>query len=134
MGLFDGRPRRRHRDATRRAAHRGPDRRAVLAVSRGRALGSYALAEHCAVANLRRAALAERDPQEPDTLDAHPLVREHFGEQLQRKYPAAWREAHGRLYEHDKSVAKEFPDTIEEMAPLYAAVATAAGPAGTRRR
>ena len=77
-----------------------------------------------AVANLRRGRLlAERDPQEPDTLDAHPLVREHFGEQLRREVPAAWQEAHGRLYEHYKSVAKEFPDTIEEMAPLYAAVA-----------
>jgi len=30
--------------------------------------------------------------------------------------------AHGRLYEYYKSSAKELPDTIEEMAPLFAAV------------
>ena len=58
-----------------------------------------------------------------DTLDTHPLVREHFGQQLAHEYPQAWREAHSRLYEYYKSHAKELPDTIEEMAPLYAAVA-----------
>ena len=77
-----------------------------------------------ALAKLRRAMLlAERDPAQPDTLDAHPLVREHFGQQLQREYPDAWREGNNRLYEHLKTTAKELPDTIEEMAPLYAAVA-----------
>ncbi len=35
------------------------------------------------LAKLRRAGLlAQQDPDDPDTLDAHPLVREHFGEQL----------------------------------------------------
>ncbi len=77
-----------------------------------------------ALANLRDAKLlAAEDPAEPDTLDAHPLVREHFGEQLRREVPDAWREAHSRLFEHYKSAAKELPDTVEEMAPLYAAVA-----------
>ena len=77
-----------------------------------------------ALANLRRARLlAERDPAQPDTLDAHPLVREHFGQQLRQEHPEAWREGHNRLYEHLKATAKELPDTIEEMAPLYAAVA-----------
>ncbi len=33
------------------------------------------------LAKLRRAKLlAEKDPTQPDTLDAHPLVREHFGQ------------------------------------------------------
>lgn len=60
---------------------------------------------------------------EQDTsLDAHPLVREHFGEQFKREQPEAWREGHRRLYEHLKSKAKELPETIQEMAPLYAAV------------
>jgi tetratricopeptide (TPR) repeat protein len=76
------------------------------------------------LARLRRLKLiAPEGHHRPDVVDAHPLVREHFGEQLRREALAAWREAHGRLYEHYKSAAKEFPDTIEEMAPLYAAVA-----------
>lgn len=59
---------------------------------------------------------------ESDTLDAHPLVREHFKQQLKRERPDAWREAKNRLYEHLKRTAKEFPDTVKEMSPLYAAV------------
>jgi tetratricopeptide (TPR) repeat protein len=58
-----------------------------------------------------------------ERLDAHPLVREHFAEQLKREQPEAWREGHRRLYEHLKAKAKPLPETIEEMAPLYAAVA-----------
>jgi len=77
-----------------------------------------------AVEDLRAARLlAGEDPHEPDSLDCHPLVREHFGGKLQKSNPEAWREAHSRLYEYYKSTAKEYPDTIEEMAPLYAAVA-----------
>lgn len=58
----------------------------------------------------------------PDVLDAHPLVREHFREQLKRGLPSAWREANNRLYEHFTRMAKEFPDTTEDMSLLYAAV------------
>jgi len=58
----------------------------------------------------------------PDTLDAHPLVREHFGKQLKQEYPAAWREGNNCLYEYYKAIAKEFPDSHEEMAPLFAGV------------
>jgi tetratricopeptide (TPR) repeat protein len=77
-----------------------------------------------AVENLRTARLlAAPDPHGPDTLDCHPLLREHFGEKLRQGNPQAWREAHSRLYEYYKSLAKEYPDTIEEIAPLYAAVA-----------
>jgi tetratricopeptide (TPR) repeat protein len=60
--------------------------------------------------------------QADKSLDAHPLVREHFGAQLAREQPEAWREGHRRLYEHLKQKAKDLPETIEEMAPLYAAV------------
>ncbi len=67
--------------------------------------------------------IADEDPKQPDTLDSHPLVREHFKQQLKRHRPDAWREGNNRLYEHLKNTTKEFPDTIEEMAPLYAAVA-----------
>jgi len=77
-----------------------------------------------AVDNLRALRLlADEDPHDPDALDAHPLLREHFGEQLRVSNAKAWREAHSRLYEHYKSSAKEFPDTVDEMTPLYAAVA-----------
>lgn len=73
---------------------------------------------------LRRARLlAPPNPgDEPGTLDTHPLVREHFGQQLEQGLPAAWREGNARLYEHLKRTAKEFPETLEEMAPLFAAV------------
>lgn len=75
-----------------------------------------------ALDNLRKAGLlAGEDPNEPDALDCHPLIREHFGEKLRKNSPEAWKEAHGRLYEYYKKT-KEFPDTIEEMFPLYRAV------------
>jgi tetratricopeptide (TPR) repeat protein len=73
---------------------------------------------------LRNAKLiADEDPKQPETTDAHPLVREHFKRQLKQHRPDAWREGNNRLYEHLKLTTKEFPDTIEEMAPLFAAVA-----------
>ena len=76
------------------------------------------------LAKLSRAGLlAEQDPNDPDTLDTHPLVREHFGKQLREAHPDAWREGNNRLYEHYKQVAPELPETLEEMAPLFAAVA-----------
>jgi tetratricopeptide (TPR) repeat protein len=67
--------------------------------------------------------IAPQSRHQPETLDAHPLVREHFGQQLRGEHPEAWREGHNRLYEHLKAAAKEYPDTLEEMDPLYAAVA-----------
>ena len=77
-----------------------------------------------AVEDLRAARLLSApEPNEPDTLDCHPLLREHFGEKLQKSNPQAWRKAHSRLYEYYKSHAKDFPDTLDEMAPLFAAVA-----------
>jgi tetratricopeptide (TPR) repeat protein len=73
-----------------------------------------------AVANLRRVGLVAEKHDE--RLDAHPLVRQHFGEQLKQEQPEAWREGHRRLYEHLRKKAKELPETVDEMAPLYAAV------------
>jgi tetratricopeptide (TPR) repeat protein len=67
--------------------------------------------------------LAAADPHDPGTLDCHPLLREYFGEQVRTGQPEAWREAHSRLYEYYKSSAKQYPDTLGEMAPLFAAVA-----------
>ncbi|MET0622373.1 MAG: restriction endonuclease [Pyrinomonadaceae bacterium] len=77
-----------------------------------------------ALAKLRRIRLlGPATPNDPNALDAHPLVREHFKQQLKRERPDAWHEANNRLYEHLKLFAKEYPDTLEEMSPLYAAVA-----------
>ena len=77
-----------------------------------------------ALADLRRVGmLAAEDPHAPDELDTHPLVREHFGEKLTTESPEARREAHSRLYDYYKEQAPELPDTIEAMAPLFAAVA-----------
>ena len=67
--------------------------------------------------------IAQKDEQNPDTLDCHPLIREHFGEKLQTENPEACKEAHSRLYEYYKNLPeKEYPDTLEEMEPLFAAV------------
>ncbi|MDQ1559802.1 MAG: hypothetical protein QOD32_2862 [Pyrinomonadaceae bacterium] len=75
------------------------------------------------LSRLRRAKLlAAPSPNQPATLDTHPLVREHFGQELRRTRPDAWREGNNRLYEHLKNMTKEFPDTLEEMAPLYIAI------------
>ena len=76
------------------------------------------------LSRLRRAKLlAAPSPNQPGTLDTHPLVREHFGRQLKLTRPDAWREGNNRLYEHLKNTTKEFPDTLEEMTPLYMAIA-----------
>ena len=77
-----------------------------------------------AVQKLRKLKLiADESHHDPDELDAHPLVREHFRQQLQCHHSDAWREANLRLYEHLCATTKELPDTVEEMSPLYAAVA-----------
>ncbi len=57
-------------------------------------------------------------------LDCHPLIREHFAEKLRKTSQDAWKQAHSRLYEYYKNLPeKEYPDTLEEMEPLFAAVA-----------
>lgn len=59
-----------------------------------------------------------------ESIDAHPLVREHFGQELENSRPAAWREANTRLYHYYKNLPeKELPDTLEEMEPLFTAMA-----------
>jgi tetratricopeptide (TPR) repeat protein len=66
----------------------------------------------------------ETDDAPDGQLDCHPLIREYFGRQLREKQPDAWRQAHTRLYEYYKTLPKkEFPDTLEEMRPLFNAVA-----------
>jgi tetratricopeptide (TPR) repeat protein len=78
-----------------------------------------------AVARLRDARLlAPVDPSASEALDAHPLVREWFGGRLRQLNEVAWKEAHGRLYEHLRDATKEGQEpTLEDIAPLYQAIA-----------
>ncbi len=78
-----------------------------------------------AIARLREVRLlAPSDSAVPDALDAHPLVREWFGERLQQTNEAAWKTAHGRLYEHLRDTTKEGKTpTLEDLTPLYQAIA-----------
>ena len=68
--------------------------------------------------------LAPRDPSDPEALDAHPLVREWFGDRLRATNEAAWKAAHSRLYDHlrDTTHEGETP-TLADLAPLYHAIA-----------
>ena len=67
--------------------------------------------------------LAGESHHEPPRLDCHPLVRERFGGWLKEERPQAWREGHKRLFEYYQQVPEEQqPDTLEGLAPLYAAV------------
>jgi tetratricopeptide (TPR) repeat protein len=77
-----------------------------------------------AVTTLRDVGLLAPASENADSekLDAHPLVRGYFAELLRRGHQEAWREGHRRLYEHLQQKAPDLPETIEEMAPLYAAV------------
>ncbi len=78
-----------------------------------------------ALSHVREARLlAAENPQKPGMLDCHPLVREYFGERLRQENPAGWQAAHERLFRYYQDLpAKELPDTLEEMDPLFAAVA-----------
>ena len=75
------------------------------------------------LARLRRARLlAGEDPQDPGQLDAHPLVREYFGEQLRSKRTEAWQECNRRLFHYYRTLAPQLPDSFREMEPLFLAV------------
>jgi len=72
---------------------------------------------------LRRARLlAGEDLHQPGQLDAHPLVREYFGDQLRGEQTAAWQEANRRLYHYYQALAPRFPETFRDMEPLLLAV------------
>ena len=67
--------------------------------------------------------LAPIDPSDPDALDAHPLVREWFGDRLKATNEAAWKAAHSRLYDHLRRTTHEGTSpTLADLAPLYQAV------------
>ena len=68
------------------------------------------------LARLRRARLlAGEDPHNRGQLDAHPLVREYFGEQLRTQRTGAWKECNRRLYDHYRSLAPPLPESFREM-------------------
>jgi tetratricopeptide (TPR) repeat protein len=58
------------------------------------------------------------------SLDAHPLLREYFANQLRTQHPNAWQAAHHRLYDYlcQNTTDKPAP-TLDELDPLYQAVA-----------
>jgi tetratricopeptide (TPR) repeat protein len=75
------------------------------------------------LAKLRRAKLlAGEDPYNPGPLDSHPLVREHFGEQLQSRRAEAWKECNRRLYHYYRTLAPHQPDSFRDMEPLFLSV------------
>ena len=68
--------------------------------------------------------LAQANNPQDDQLDCHPLIRAYFARQLKSQSPKAWRAAHTKLYDYYKNLpSKEQPDTLEEMQPLFRAVA-----------
>ena len=62
------------------------------------------------------------EPDGRDGIDAHPLIREYFAEQLRRHQPAAFTAAHGRLFDHLCVSTPYRPDDLEGLQPLYQAV------------
>jgi tetratricopeptide (TPR) repeat protein len=77
------------------------------------------------VARLRKARLVDpEDPNSPGALDAHPLIREWFGDRLKETNKSAWEAANGRVYEHLRDTTEEGETpTLEDLAPLYQAIA-----------
>jgi hypothetical protein len=75
------------------------------------------------LAKLRRAKLlAGEDPHNPGCLDAHPLIREYFGEQLRSEQTDAWKECNRRLFHYYRTLAPQLPNSFREMEPLFSAV------------
>jgi tetratricopeptide (TPR) repeat protein len=58
----------------------------------------------------------------PDAIDAHPLIREYFAKQLRETQPAAFQDAHARLFDHLCQTTEYRPDTLDGLQPLYQAV------------
>ena len=75
------------------------------------------------LARLRGARLlVGEDPHNPGQLNAHPLVREYFGEQLRSQQTDAWKECNRRLYHYYRTLAPQLPNSFREMEPLFLAV------------
>jgi hypothetical protein len=66
--------------------------------------------------------IAKESHLDPGGLDAHPIIRQHFAEELEQRYPQIWKKANNRVYQFYKSTADEFPDSIEGMQKLFFAI------------
>ena len=78
-----------------------------------------------AIVRLRDARLLEKPETDWNKINCHPLIREYFAEQLALHQAEPAKDAHRRLYEHLKSTAPDLPDNLNDMMPLYHAVAHA---------
>ncbi|MEM7426650.1 MAG: TIR and AAA domain-containing protein [Pseudomonadota bacterium] len=56
-------------------------------------------------------------------MDAHPLIREHFGMRMKLLDEATWAEGHSKLSDFLSHQAREKPKTLAEMQPLLSAMA-----------
>lgn len=57
------------------------------------------------------------------SVDAHPLLREYFAQQLRTQQADAWRAGHQRLYDHLCTMTEDKAEpTLEDLQPLYQAV------------
>jgi Trypsin-like peptidase domain len=76
-----------------------------------------------AVSALRRMGLLNKPILEwPGTVDAHPLVREHFREVVRGSDPDVWTQGNRTLFDFYQCQAPERPSTSGEMSQMYAAV------------
>ena len=56
--------------------------------------------------------------------NTHPIIRSFFGQKFKENHPEAFKQAHRVLFDYYQKLPKKgFPDTLEEMQPLYRAVA-----------
>jgi hypothetical protein len=77
-----------------------------------------------AIFELREAGLlAPEDAELAGALDAHPLVRDWFGDKLKQDNEVGWKMAHGRLYEHLRDTSREGDDPdLSALEPLFQAI------------
>lgn len=71
---------------------------------------------------LRGVKLLAKQSTHDDTLDTHPVVREHFGARLKALHPKSWQKGHRRLYHHFKDTTEHRPNDLPGVQPLFAAV------------
>lgn len=66
--------------------------------------------------------MAKPEGHDTGVIDAHPLIRTYFAAELQENNPSVWQEGNLRLYEYLRTSTPEYPNTLEEMQPLFFAV------------
>ena len=75
------------------------------------------------LARLRRVGLlSPEEKTNPDSVDAHALVREWFAIRLKENAPSAWKAAHSRVYEELRRTSEGSHPTLQSLAPLYQAI------------